>query len=431
MSVKLKVPRPNLKIKAPEVPDTASTSGASGASGTASTSGNAGTLGTPGTLVVKPHVVIDWPIVDLREEHLKNQESSNRNTQLTGYLQKVVAHIKAEGTLTQDPKKKKNNPFRIRSIQKAIDILINHPVAIQSGKEAQSLPGIGAGIGKRIDEILKTGKLSELETIEDDYVRLICELTNISGIGLVKAKKLIETHQIISVDDLIQKYQAGQIVLGKNQLTHHQVIGLKYTKEIDQKIPRSEIDQFSVRLKNEINKFDPELIFEICGSYRRGKAISGDIDVLVSRKPNSGDGLAPIDQAIHVGDQKQKVTNSPLIKLVEAFTASGLIVDHLTESGQTKYMGICRLNPDSVARRIDIRFIPYQNWGAARLYFTGSGEFNKLFRAVALQRGFTVSEYAISPFVNGQKGDPIPTVSEEDIFKLVGVKYLTPIEREF
>src|SRR3990172_2175911 len=350
-----------------------------------------------------------FELIDLREKYQKDQETSNKNSQITEYLTQVIEHIKAETTLTLDPKKKKNNPFRIRSLQKGIEILSNHSVAIKSGHEAKALPGIGDGIAKRIDEILTTGKLAELETIQDDYVRLIRELTKLSGIGLVKAKKLIEQYQITGVADLIAKFQNGQITLGKNQLTHHQVIGLKYAKEIEQKIPRAEVDQINAWLQQLIPS---DLIFEICGSYRRGKAISAYIYLFFSRRTKSGS------------------EESPLLAIVERLTTAGLIVDHLTEDGKTKYMGICRLNATSVARRIDIRFIPFESWGPARLYFTCSRVFNQLFRAVSLQRGYTVSEYAVCPLVDGLKGDPIQVSSEVDIFKIIGVKYLTPMERE-
>lgn len=40
--------------------------------------------------------------------------------------------------------------------------------SLQSGKEAQSLPGVGAKIAKKIDEFLSTGKLSKLENIHAD-----------------------------------------------------------------------------------------------------------------------------------------------------------------------------------------------------------------------------------------------------------------------
>jgi DNA polymerase/3'-5' exonuclease PolX len=350
-------------------------------------------------------------IIDLRTNIDANIEL-NKNKQITDYLKEAIEHIKAESALTADPNKKKTNPYRIRSLQKGIDVLTAHPTVITSGSEAIKLPGIGKGIAARIDEILTTGKLDELNSINDKLVRVIKELTKIHGIGPVKAQKLIADHQISSLQDLIEKYQAGSIPLGKNQLTHAQVIGIKYAHDLETKIPRAEMDQFQ-QILLEVTK-SIELQMEICGSYRRGKLISGDIDVLISPSVNQPDCLN---------------------KLVDKLTVRGILVDHLTHEGHTKYMGIARLSPDSPARRIDIRVIQRQQWPAALLYFTGSSNFNQMFRAIALQRGFTVNEYAICRLENVDgllvKGPPLEVHSEQDIFDIVGVKYLTPAEREF
>jgi len=39
---------------------------------------------------------------------------------------------------------------------------------------------------------------------------------------------------------------------------------------------------------------------------------------------------------------------------------------------EAKWMGVGRLTPESKHRRIDILCIPYEQWGAALLYFTGN-----------------------------------------------------------
>jgi DNA polymerase/3'-5' exonuclease PolX len=94
-------------------------------------------------------------------------------------------------------------------------------------------------------------------------------------------------------------------------------------------------------------------------------------------------------------------------------------------------MGVCR-GPSGIGRRIDIRFVQYICLGAALLYFTGSGKFNKIMRYHANTRGFTLNEYGLYSYINGVKGDdPIPATTEQDIFKRLGFVYLSPEEREF
>ena len=350
-------------------------------------------------------------LIDLRDKYKADEpQHSDQNIQIVHFLEQDIKRIEAETTKTEDPKKKKSAPFKIRALKKAIEAIENYVSHITSGHQArEDIEGVGKGIAERIDEILATGGLKRAETLDDNYVRLVNELTKISGIGLVKARKLIDNFKITGIDDLVDKYQRGVIKMGKNQLTHHQVIGLKWAKDISQKIPRAEVDRFNELFAREIPRVHKDLFYEICGSYRRGKAMSGDVDMLVS--------------------SQKEMPEDVLASIVQHLTTIGLIVDSLTSEGKTKYMGVAKI--DQIARRLDIRVIPYSSWGAARLYFTGSCVFNQLFRGVALQRGFTLNEWGIYHFVNGERGDVVPTNTEEDVFDVVGIKYLTPREREF
>jgi DNA polymerase/3'-5' exonuclease PolX len=94
-------------------------------------------------------------------------------------------------------------------------------------------------------------------------------------------------------------------------------------------------------------------------------------------------------------------------------------------------MGICKLSSEHVGRRIDIRFVTYPSYGAAMLYFTGSGKFNKIMRYHANQRGYTLNEYGLFHYVNDIKGAQVHTYTEQDIFRILNFVYLKPEEREF
>lgn len=52
---------------------------------------------------------------------------------------------------------------------------------------------------------------------------------------------------------------------------------------------------------------------------------------------------------------------------------------------------------DILLRRMDILWVPFNQYPFGVLYFTGSGFFNIQMRRIALEKGFTLNEYEILP----------------------------------
>ena len=292
-------------------------------------------------------------------------------------------------------KKNNNERFKHLAILKALSILKKYPNEIKTVKdveELKDLPNIGDGMIKRITEIVKTGKLKELDDTPNLYV--IKELTSISGIGEKNALKLIQDHDIKSIQDLKKKIKSGEV-----ELTNAQNIGLKYHYDLSQRIPRKEIQKAEKIIRDAVKKINPEIEMEIVGSYRRGKTSSGDIDVLFTHKKNQ------------------------LNKIVEDLEEQGVLHEQISKGGK-KYSGIIIV--DKLGRRIDVLFIKPENYPAALLYFTGSGEHNQKMRAVAKSKNYKLNEYNLED----EKGNKIKVKSEKDIFDKLEMEYLEPHERE-
>jgi DNA polymerase beta len=356
----------------------------------------------------------------------KTFDINNENCLLIDQFKLLLTQIEHQIRSSDKPEDRKKHGFRLTSIKKAIEIIEDYPSKIKSGYEAKQVNGIGKGIADRIDEILKTGSLKELteKKFATDYTEKVRELCGVTGIGEVRARELINKYDLQGVDDLINRWKAGEIRVAKNELTHHMEVGLRWYHDIKQKIPRDEMDTYSEILLEKGKLLDKRLKIQVCGSYRRGKAFSGDIDVLMTHPD------------LVTAADVEACPIKYLLMLVDGLIHAGIIVDSLTDKGETKYMGVCKISKTSdsvksVGRRIDIRFIPYESWGAGCLYFTGAMHFNKIFRGIALQRGYTVNEYGIYRLnSDGKKGQVVPSFSEEQIFAIVGIDYLTPEERE-
>ena len=62
------------------------------------------------------------------------------------------------------------------------------------------------------------------------------------------------------------------------------------------------------------------------------------------------------------------------------------------------------------------------------LYFTGSDEFNKIFRMKCLEKGYTINEYGIKK--NDTKEDiNYEFKNEKDIFDFLNIQYVEPSQR--
>ena len=176
-------------------------------------------------------------------------------------------------------------------------------------------------------------------------------------------------------------------------------------------IPRREIRQIVEAVRVRVESVDEKYVMMVCGSYRRGAASSGDIDILLTHP-----------------DHLTEDPGHHLARVVEALTEDQIITDTLSQ-GTTKFMGVCRLSADLPARRLDIRLIPHHQFYCGVLYFTGSDSFNRAMRSWALDRGFTLNEYCLRPMVGGKPQEPLPVSSEIEIFHYLEFPYKQPKDR--
>ena len=316
------------------------------------------------------------------------------------------------------------NNFRLRQLKKVLKVLKDYTnkITINNYKELINIDGIGKGTIERVKEILETKKLSELEEFSKIYdnsdfkkeAKVIEELTQIVGLGPIKAKELYE-EGIKSINDLKKKIEKNKI-----QVNEKILLGLKYHGVYQVNIPRKEIDKiYKVlsKIVNDINNKlelsnDEKYIFEICGSYRREKITSNDIDVLITKLGNKN--------IKKLGD---KVDDENHLKMfVNKLKNKKLLVDDITDKNiETKYMGFIKYK-DNPVRRIDIRYIDYESYYYALLYFTGSMDLNKKMREIAKTKGLKLSEYGLTD----EKNKNFKAKSERDIFKKLGLEYLPP-----
>jgi DNA polymerase beta len=314
---------------------------------------------------------------------------------------------------SNDAKFKIQNEFRIRSLKTGLRTIKNFQTEIKDVNQLKGISGIGKGIQDRVEEILKTKKLKELDELckNIDCLNLNKkdikdELLNIVGVGESLVKKLINEYNVKEVKDFFELVKKNKLKVSKTI-----ELGIKYYKKLKFNIPRQEITKTIDLLEKHIYSIDSLFIIQICGSYRRQKLTSNDIDVLVTT-PN-------------ILTENLKEEEKIIKQIVQKLHQVHFLIDDITPDSTNKYMGFCKYDKFPV-RRIDIRFIPFLSWYPALLYFTGSKELNLMMRNKAKKLGYKLNEYGL---FKGSKN--IYVESEEEIFDLLEMKYLEPQERNY
>jgi len=280
--------------------------------------------------------------------------------------------------------------YRAKAFNNAGAKIGHHPIAILSGAQARmELAGIGDSIQSAIDEYIANGsivRLQELEARFQDRKQVIDYFLSFYGIGPVTA-----------VNFYNQGFRTLEDLWFKANLTDAQKIGIMWREHFILRIPRGETDIISTKIGSLLNPYG--IKWNIAGSYRREETSSGDVDVLVESRPDLNmDGIITVMRDILPATLAQ---------------------------GQTLYLGVIRISNEYNGHRIDIRLVDPAAYPFTLMHFTGSQRFNILMRQRAIQFNMTLNEYGL--FDNN--GSPTAAQSEEDVFRILRVVYIPPVER--
>ncbi len=291
--------------------------------------------------------------------------------------------------------------FRTLAYRKAAHTVENLSEDIEDIRKEgrlQELPGIGAKIAKKIEEIVDTdGSLEYLENLKKEFPVDYDALIAVEGLGPKSIKQLYNELGIKNLDDLEKNAKRHRIrrLKGMGETTERKILlNLEYARKSTGRKLLGHILPIAVKMKNELDRLDYVERVEIAGSIRRRKETVGDIDILVT-------------------------TNQPL-EVMAYFTGMDMVRD-VVVSGPSK--STVRLKENGID--VDLRVFDDESFGSALMYFTGSKETNVALRRIAISKGLKLSEYGV---FRGQK--LVAGTTEEDIFKSFGMEYIEPELRE-
>src|SRR5512142_3497449 len=107
------------------------------------------------------------------------------------------------------------NPFRIRAYRTAARTVSGWPEQLEAMRRAErpctDIPGIGADLAGKIDEILRNGKCTLLERLRRSHPRGLNELLKIPGVGPKRVARLHKELGISTPHQLASAARAGRI----------------------------------------------------------------------------------------------------------------------------------------------------------------------------------------------------------------------------
>ncbi len=183
---------------------------------------------------------------------------------------------------------KGENPYKIRAYRRAAEALaaLETPVTdLWATQRLTDIPGIGDAIAKKIDEYLRTGRLTFLERLEEEVPPSLVEVTQLPGLGPKKVRRL---WQALGITDLNSLESAAR----EGRLRALSGFGVKSEARILEAIqayrarPRGfllgDARPVALRLLAILRDLPQIARAELAGSIRRGKALVGDIDLLLT-----------------------------------------------------------------------------------------------------------------------------------------------------
>ncbi|NXB18308.1 DPOLL polymerase, partial [Rhagologus leucostigma] len=188
-----------------------------------------------------------------------NTKKENHNQCITEKLEVLAKAYSVQG-----------DKWRALGYSKAINALKSYYKPVTSYQEACKIPGIGKRMAEKILEILESGHLRKLDHISES-VPVLELFSNIWGAG-VKTAQMWYQQGFRTLDD----------IRTKATLTSQQAVGLKHYTDFLERMPREEAAEIEQTVRQAALALKPGLVCVACGSYRRGKATCGDVDVLVT-----------------------------------------------------------------------------------------------------------------------------------------------------
>lgn len=184
---------------------------------------------------------------------------------------------------------KGENPFKIRSYQKAYALLrkLGTPLTEMSSEEIQSLEGVGSAISAKIQELIESGKMKTLERYKAEVPPGIQKLVMIKGLGPKKIKTAWKELGVESATELLY-------ACNENRLIELKGFGVKTQEEVRKQLLFhlkhqdnflfAAVNDLAEDLMQELRIAFKETRIEFTGGIRRKMPILSVVEILIEKR---------------------------------------------------------------------------------------------------------------------------------------------------
>ena len=313
-----------------------------------------------------------------------------QNAEIARILNQLADLLEIEG----------GNQFRVRSYREAASALENLSRSVgdmvEQGQDLSRLPGVGESIAAKIEEIVRTGKLAQLEELQKRFPPQLSGLMNVPGLGPKRVQTLHAQLGIESLEDLEKAARSGAVSelpgFGKKiqtEILQH----LEQGQGAPLRMPLAEAEQLVAALEAHMKNAPGIQKFTVAGSFRRRKETIGDLDLVAT----SQDGK----------------------RVIEYFVKFEGVQEVLSKGGTRSSVKV------RGGLQVDLRVVAPDQYGAALFYFTGSRAHNLSLRNEAIEKGLKINEYGVF-----RGDDQVAGETEAGLYRVFDLPYIEPELRE-
>lgn len=303
---------------------------------------------------------------------------------------------------------KGENIHRVLSYRRAAETIYDLPRdlrAISAEGGLTDLTNIGKTIAAKIDEMLESGELDFYNRLKSEVPEGLVDIMHINGVGPKKAKLFWEQLNITSVEELKQAAEEDKLsnLSGMGKKSQQKILdGIEALSRQTGRASIGDAKPSAQAILDLLMELPEAIEGEIAGSIRRGRETIGDVDLLIA-----SDHAQPImDKFVSMENVARVLGHGPTKSSIELL--SGL--------------------------QVDLRILEKSHWGTALNYFTGSQAHNVRMRQIALDKGLSLNEWALSPVDDNKNiiedAEKIYCDTEEKIYETLGLQYVPPELRE-